>query len=216
MEAKFDSFNLQALRKIALVAVLGAWLLLPCQTVLAQGATATASLFQTGSGLSTFNITNNQIFQLTLMLNNNFVSSGITYFLAVSNNGSGLFQITARDLTLSPYPEAAPITLPCLLSPVCNQDLGSTINGGVGSVPPGNYTVAVLTLQALNVPAGQYTIFLDPRAVVTDRTGGGFNDVSVTGGIATINVIPEPGTTILAVLGGIVLLIQLSRTKRAV
>jgi len=146
------------------------------------------------------------------MANLNFLSDGITYFLQVSNNGSGLFRITARDISLSPYPVAPPFT-PCLLDPTCDSDLGSG-NNGMDPDPPGNYTLGILTLDALNVPVGQYTIFLDNRSIIVDRTGGGFSDVPVTA-IATINVVPEPATVGLALLGGAALLMMVWRRRRA-
>src|SRR4051812_42161632 len=101
-EPMISTFNSGSatLRRILLITALAACSLITGQTAIAQ-STAMGSLTQTGTGLSTFSITSNQTFQLTLMVNNNFMSGGITYFLMVSNNGSGLFRMTARDATLS-------------------------------------------------------------------------------------------------------------------
>ena len=168
-------------------------------------AQAVAIATLTNNGSSTVNITGNQSFNLTLMINTNFISGGLTYFLAVSNNGSGLFQITA----VSPPPVGPPF-LPCLLDPVCDSDLGP---GNLPNpAPPGNYTVGILTLQALNAPVGQYTIFTD-RGIITDRTGGAFNDVNFAA-LATINVVPEPTSVGLALVGGAALLVIVRRRKR--
>ncbi len=163
---------------------------LPGQTGGAQTGVVTGSLTQTGTGASTFNISSNQQFQLTVTVSTNFVSSGVTYFLRTSNNGSGFFQVIARDTTLNPYPD--PTTSDSrafggsagLLNPVNYFDLGETNNGS--ETPAGTYVIANLTFNTLNAPVGQYTIFID-RGIVTDRTGGDFEDSAFTA-LATINV----------------------------
>ena len=51
---------------------------------------------------------------------------------------------------------------------------------------------------------------------MTDRTGGGFNDVPMTASFTiTVLAVPEPTTVGLAVLGGGVLLIGAWRKRRA-
>jgi hypothetical protein len=169
----------------------------------------------TNNGSSTVNITSNQSFTLTLMINTNFVSSGITYFLQSNSAGSGLFTITAIDRTGSPYPISSdppgPCGIACVLNPVNDFDLGAT-NDGVETDPPGLYTIATITLSSTNAPLGQYTIFID-RGVVTDRTGGGFEDRVLTA-LATINVVPEPTTVGLALLGGAALSVSAWRRRR--
>jgi hypothetical protein len=218
MNSRFGSGTAR-FRKILLVTALAAGALLTKQSALAQSM-AIGSLTQTGTGLSTFSITSNQTFQLTLMINTNFISGGITYFLMVSNNGSGFFRITARDATLSPYPDPVQDDATvfggnaALLNPVNDFDLGAYNTPGGGTDPAGNYTIGILTISALNVPPGQYTIFTDNRSTVLDRTGGGLGDVAVTGAIATINVIPEPNATGLAILGGAILIIVVWRNRR--
>jgi hypothetical protein len=97
-----------------------------------------------------------------------------------------------------------------LLNPVNDFDLGAT-NNGSATDPAGTYTIAILTLTS-TAPIGQYTIFTD-RGIVTDRTGGAFNDV-VFNAMATINVIPEPTTVGLAVMGGGMLLVAGYRKHR--
>ena len=57
------------------------------------------------------------------------------------------------------------------------------------------------------------TIRIAFLAVVTDRTGGGFNDVPFTA-VATINVVPEPSGVALALAGGISMIAALRRRKR--
>jgi len=178
---------------------------------LSNAQTVTPSLFQTGTGLTTFNITPNQTFQLTLQVTTNFISSGVTYFF---NNpqfaGVARFQIIARDMSLNPYPDPTTDHATAfggtagLLNPFNDFDLGST-NNGSQTDPAGTYTSDILTFTALNVPAGTYTIATD-RAIITDRTNNMFNDVPFSS-MVTINVIPEPTTVGLAIIGGAALLV---------
>ena len=166
-------------------------------------------------------ITQNQQFFLQLTITTNFDSSGITYFLQ-SNNGNGLFQITARMWTMQagvifPYPDPTTDDATAfggsagLLNPVNDFDLGAT-NNGSATDPAGTYTIAILTINTLNAPVGTYTIFTD-RGIVTDRTGGGFEDRAFMA-MATINVVPEPTTVGLAVIGGGMLLVAAYRKHR--
>ena len=161
-------------------------------------------------------ITQNQQFFLQLQITTNFLSSGITYFLQ-SNNGNGFFRITARDMSWSPYPDPTTTDGQAfggdagLLNPVNDFDLGST-NQGSDTDPAGTFTIAILAINTLNAPVGQYTIFID-RGVVTDRTNNGFEDRAFTA-MATINVVPEPTTVGLAVIGGGMLLVAGYRKHR--
>lgn len=228
-----SQINLTAakLRKTFLILALGICSLLTVGTGYAQ--TVTGTLTQNGTGLSTFNITQNQSFQLVLNINTNYTSTGITYFFQVSPNGTtgvgqSYFQLVARDMSMSPY--ADPTTSNAnavggaagLLDPVNDRDLGGTTDfPNPGASGPGPYTIGILTFNTLNAPVGQYQIFLDPRGVVTNYVGdangqGTYTDVSFTGPVlATINVIPEPATVGLAVIGGSMLLILAWRKQRA-
>jgi hypothetical protein len=200
--------------RILLVTALVVCPLLAPESGRAQAPVVTATL--TGSnGSSTVNITSNQSFTLTLTINTNFVSSGITYFLRSNAAGSGLFGITAIDPTGSPYPigpfSPGPCGDACLLNPENGFDLGAT-NNGSDTDPPGTYTIATITLSTMNAPVGQYTISTS-RSIVTDRTGGGFEDRAFIA-VATINVVPEPSTVGLGVLGGAVLSVVAWRKRR--
>jgi hypothetical protein len=213
-------------RRFFLIAALVICPFLAVQNGNAQPPMVTANLFaNTNMGgpfnSSTITITQNQQFFLQLQITTNFISSGITYFLQ-SNNGSGLFRITARMWTMQggvifPYPDptTGDATLftgnNSLLDPVNNHDLGAT-NNGEDTDPAGTYTIAILTIDTMNAPVGQYTIFTD-RGIVTDRTGGNFDDRAFTA-MATINVIPEPTTVGLAVIGGGMLLVAGYRKHR--
>jgi hypothetical protein len=185
---------------------------------LSNAQTVTASLFQTGTGLTTFSILPNQTFQLTLQVTTNFISSGVTYFF---NNpqfaGSPFFQITARDMSMNPYPDPTTDDATAfggnagLLNPFNDFDLGST-NNGSATDPAGTYTIGILTFHAMNVfPPGPFTIATD-RGIITDRTGGQFNDVPFSA-FVTINFIPEPTTVGLAVIGGAGLLVAAWRKR---
>jgi hypothetical protein len=196
-----------AATRMLLIAALVVCPFLAQQTANAQSPVVTATL--TSGGSSTINIMQGQAFTLTLQITTNFASSGITYFLQ-SNNGSGFFRITARDMSMNPYPDPTTDDMTAfggdagLLNPVNDFDLGSTNNGSATDAP-GTYTIATLTLSAMNLPVGQYTIFID-RGVVTDRTGGGFEDRPFTA-MATIGVlsVPEPATVSFIVGGGLLL-----------
>ena len=204
---------LSAIRRSLLLIALLASLAFPTLTR-AQAPVVTATL--TGSnGSSTVNITSNQSFTLTLTIQTNFVSGGITYFLASNAAGSGLFRITAISAPGSPYPPGPGVCSgpgdPCLLNPVNDNDLGG--GGGAGTVPAGTYTIATFTFSTMNAPLGQYTISTD-RGIITDRTAGGFQDRPFTA-TATINVVPEPGTVGLALVGGAFLSVMVWRRHRS-
>ncbi|CAN5176035.1 hypothetical protein BH20VER2_BH20VER2_00180 [soil metagenome] len=181
----------------------------------AQMSVVTATL--TNNGSSTVNITSNQSFSLTLTINTNFSSLGISYFLQSNFAGSGLFRIISRDTTGSPYPIPSPMPVncfndnACLLDPVNGFDLGATVHGLADVVPPGMYPIATITFNTMNAPLGQYTISTDLRSIVTDRNG--FADVPFTA-LATINVVPEPTSVGLVLLGGAMLSGMVWRRQR--
>ena len=206
-------------RRFFLIAALVICPFLAMQSGNAQTVTATLFGSTSPSGpfsSSTITITQNQTFYLQLQITTNFISSGITFFVQ-SNNGSGLFRVVARDMTGNPYPDPTTDDATAfggdagLLNPVNDFDLGSTNNGSTTD-PAGTYTIAILTFNTLNAPVGTYTIFTD-RGIVTDRTNNGFEDRAFTA-MATINVIPEPTTVGLAVIGGGMLLVAGYRKHR--
>ena len=218
------------IRRMFLIAALLICPVLAVQNGNAQGPTATGTLTGSG-GSSTINITGNQQFTLTLAISTNFEAGGYTVFYLVSNNGSGLFQIVGR-MNLSPMH-------PATMMPVFNDPTtpDSSAFGGMNGImdpfaganpmgsdfgytgdqtnnqPMGSYSLQMITINALNAPVGQYFIMTD-RAIMTDRTGGGFEDRPFMT-MATINVIPEPTTVGLAVIGGGMLLVAGWRKRRA-
>jgi hypothetical protein len=204
-EAKLSAAKLR--RMLLLVALIHGPLL---TSGLANAQTATATLLSGGS--NTITITGNGTFTMSLGVSTNFVSSGYTVFYMVSANASGLLQLTARTNT-SPggifndptTPDAIAFT-PAngLLDPRNNNDLGYT-GDQVNNQPPGTFSLQTITVTALNMLPGQYTISTS-SAIMTDRTGGGFNDVPMSA-MLTINVIPEPTTVGLAIIGGAALLV---------
>ena len=206
-----------SLRRMFLIAALVVCSIFLCGTGNAQ--TVTATLLNNGSSIVPIT---GQTFTLTLSITTNFVSSGITFFLGNPNGTAALpfFRIISRDMSLNPYPDpttddATAFTPPAGdLNPVNDFDLGST-NNGSQTDPAGTYTIAIFTLQVLApLTPGQYPIFTD-RGVVTDRTGGGFNDINFsTTATIIIPPVPEPATVGLAVIGGAMLLVVTWR-KRA-
>ena len=207
------SVNVRAAKIRTSLSLIALLVCLACPTLSGHAqSTVVASLTGPG-GVSVVNITSNQSFTLTLTVQTNFLSGGMTYFLASNAAGSGLFRITGINAAGSPYPPPPTICSgagdPCLLDPVTNVDLGAA---AAGTVAPGTYTIATFTFSTLNAPVGQYTISTD-RGVMTDRTGGGFADVPFTAS-ATINVVPEPGTVGLGLLGGAMLSVGVWRRRR--
>ena len=200
-------------RRFFLIAALVVCPFLAIQSGNAQ--TVSAQLVNPNNGSSTLNIMQGEAFTLRLQITTNFLSSGITFFLQ-SNNGSGFFRITSRDITLSPYPDRTTSDAQAfggdagLLNPTNDFDLGLTNNGSDTS-PAGSYTISLLNF-ANTAPIGTYTISVF-QGVVTDRTNNGFNDVPFTA-MATVNVVPEPTTVGMAVIGGGMLLVAGYRKHR--
>ncbi len=196
--------------------------------------TATATLTNSMGGGNSISILAGQSFTLSLAVTTNFTSSGYTVFYQ-SLNGAANFQLTGRTNT-SPI---NPVTLlPVFNDPTTSDaaafggtagrfmsgptmnsnqfDLGytgdQTNNQGAGTFSLQNITVMVLASAA----PGTYTIRLDPRSIMTERTT--FSDVNMGGAMGpqfTVNVIPEPATIGLAVMGGALLLFVAIRKQRA-
>jgi hypothetical protein len=185
----------------------------------ASAQNATGLLTQTGTGLTTFTINMGQTFSLDLNIIATFNSVGITYFYQTGANGSGLFSITSRTTTGSPYPDNTTadgqVFLPAnaLLDPVTGtpaqpSDLGATCN--TCPIAPGTYFMSTFTFST-TAGIGTYTIFLDSRGIVADDQ---FQDHTLNANTITINVVPEPATTGLAVLGGVMLLAFVWKARR--
>jgi hypothetical protein len=185
---------------------------------------ATGVLAQQTTGLTTFTIdvTTTTTFVLTLNITTTFLSNGITYFLETGANGSGFFALTGRANNDNLYDDVtngdgAVTTNPFnQLNPVNDLDLGATNTPPVfGPDPAGTYLVATLTL-SINTGApgfqfGTYTIFLDSRRIIADDQN---MDHALNVNTITINIIPEPATAGLAVLGGVMLLGFIWRARR--
>jgi hypothetical protein len=166
----------------------------------------------------------------------NFESSGYTVFYSIGGGGASFFGIpnySAGPPVFTPRTNLSTVfTDPTTSDPVAfngpggfarftfgpgsnsNQfDLGYT-GDQVTNQPPGTFSLQRILINALNAPVGTYTIFLDPRSSMTDRTGGGFNDVSINAMAFTVQVVPEPTTVGLAVIGGGMLLVAGYRKHR--
>jgi hypothetical protein len=182
----------------------------------ASAQNATATVLNGGNPFVTS--TPGGTFTFDLNIVTTFSSVGITYFYQ-SNNGSGFFSLIARNIGASPFSDlitsdAVAFTGPNgLLDPVNNDDLGAVIADTTMPLPPGSYFISTITVSISGaITPGTYTIFLDSRTIVAD---GQFNDHQVTSNIFTVNIIPEPATTGLAVLGGVMLLAFVWRARRA-
>jgi hypothetical protein len=212
MDPQFNP-ALARLRKLTLVTLLVIGPFLAFQIGNAQSV-ATATL--TSGGMNSVTIDPNGTFTLILGVTTNFPSGGYSV-LYQSNNGSGLFEITGRtnlnpfftDGTNPPFPE--------LLAPSNLRDLGYT-GDQINNQPPGTFDLQSVDFRTLNAPVGTYTIFLDNRSIMGDRTGGGFFDVNMggaSGPMFTVNVVPEPATMGLLMIAGAVMSVVAWRKRRA-
>lgn len=220
------------LRRTLLIAALVASPFL-AQTGKSQDASGV--LAQQGTGLTTFSITSNQTFTLTLNITTSFASNGITFFLGTGANGSNLFQITARTPGASTPPnntalygdatssDGAVFGAGGRLNQFTDVDLGYTnFTGDPNDTNPdpagSNLFVCSISLSALGLAPGQYTIFLTGNgngtgsAIISDVN---FADHNLVTNTVTLNVIPEPTTVGLAIMGGGMLLVMGLRRYRA-
>ena len=207
-----SNLTVAKLRQLLLAAVLAVCPLVACQTVNAQ-ATATATL--TSGGINSITVASNGSFNLTLGVTTNFVSNAYTVFYR-SINGQGLFQINSRTNLNPIFMFGADPPFPLLLNPSDMFDLGGTTNQ-INNQPPGTFNLQSVNISVLNAPIGTYTIFLDNRSIMTQA--GTFLDVNMggpSGPMFTVNVIPEPKTVGLLVMGGAMLLVAAWRQRRAV
>ena len=205
------------LRRLVVIAALSVSFI-ALQSGLAQSV-ANPNLYTGGNtALHSVSIASNGSFTMTLRMTTNFISSGYTVFYTMGG-GSGLFQIVGRVNNNSVMTDPTTSDAVALagtagvLNPTNDFDLGYT-GDQVNNQAAGAFDLQTLTFNALNAPVGQYTIFLDPRGVMTDHsTPTTFEDVAFTGGspVFTVNVIPEPATIGLAVMGGAMLLVVARR-----
>ena len=217
-------------RRFFLIAALAVCPFVAMQSGNAQQPTATAFLMSGGGPIG-----QNSQFTLTLSVSTNFVSSGYSVFYGISGGGGASFfgipNYSAGPPVFTPRTNHSSIfTDPTTADPVAfngpggftrftfgpgsntNQfDLGYT-GDQVNNQNAGTFSLQSILINALNAPVGTYTIFLD-RAIMTDRTGGGFNDVPMMASF-TVNVVPEPTTVGLAVIGGGMLLVAAYRKHR--
>ncbi|MGC3990056.1 MAG: PEP-CTERM sorting domain-containing protein [Chthoniobacteraceae bacterium] len=86
------------------------------------------------------------------------------------------------------------------------HDLGATTSDG-SNLAAGTYTIADITFTLSGAATGTYTLettsVLPKSSIVTDSS---FNDNTLPVATYTINVVPEPGTGLLTLAGGVGLL----------
>jgi hypothetical protein len=206
------------------------------QSVHAQ-ATVTATLTNVAGGGTSISIAAGGTFTLSLGVTTNFLASGYSVFYQ-SPNGAANFMLVSRTNTSPIHPVSMTNVFNDVTTTdaqafggnagrfmfgptgISNQfDLGYT-GDAVNQQPGGTFTLQNITIMVLaSAPNGSYTIRLDPRSSMTDRTGGGFDDVPMGFGTAgsplfTVNVIPEPATVGLAVVGGALVLVGALHKRR--
>ncbi len=229
------------LRKFILVTALVICPLLAFQSSNAQTGVASATLTNSMGGGNSISIAAGGSFTLSLAVTTNFISSGYTVFYQ-SLNGAGNFMLLSR-MNTSPISAGTGVNVfndpttsdgqafggnagKFMFGPTSNSnqfDLGYT-GDQFNNQDPGTFNLQNITIMVLASAApGTYTIRLDPRSIMTDRFGSGpnpipFQDVNIGGAngpFFTVNVIPEPATIGLAVMGGALLLLVAVRKHRA-
>ncbi len=190
-------------------------------TLLCTAAAILGCSFGAARAQSTFSVANpapvtvapGGVFILTLdVTSNNTSLTGLDYNLLAS--GTGLFEITARNLANSAFNN--PITADnalflngaaLSLSPGESNDLGAFSNT-TQTAPLNAVLVATYTVHALTsaVP-GTYSLGTTNESASDDQ----FNTVSLTGTRLTINVVPEPQANHLFMAGAGMLAFSLYR-----
>lgn len=238
------SLTAAKIRRILLITALALCPFVALQSGHAQGCpTCVATATLTSGGLNNITIGSNGTFTLTLGVTTNFISSGYTVFYSISANGLSTFGIpnySAGPPIFTPRTNLNaimndPTTSDAVafngpggftrfgFGPGSNSnqfDLGYT-GDQVNNQAAGTFALQSIMFSALNAAPGTYTIFLDARSIMTEHnTPGSFNDVNMGNGTAgspifTINVVPEPATIGLALVGGALLLLVIYRKQRA-
>jgi hypothetical protein len=186
-------------RRIYVVIALILFPFLASEKAFAQ--TVNGYLFQSGTGFTTFDIdrTTTSTFQLDLNIMVPFNSVSISYWYQTGANGSGLFSITSRTTTGSPYQDnttsdgQAFLPANALLDPVTGtpaqpSDLGATCN--TCPVTGGQHFISRFTFSiSPDIPIGTYTIFLDYRGTVWDDLK---QDHPIVANVVTIHIVGTP------------------------
>lgn len=162
------------------------------------------SLTNTLNGTNSVVVTPGNSFTVSLTLNSTVSSVSVDYFLQILNGGSSQFRITGRDLSGSRFSQ--PITSNsialqssrALLDPQNDDNLGASVSDPNLPNSAGSFLISNLTLQVLpGTGVGFYTLST-ANASVGDA---GFNDNPVSNATFSVNVVPEPATTLLLFTG---------------
>ena len=178
----------------------------------AQGAVSLILSDNVGAPNST-TIAPGESFSVTLTLTSTAeATTGISYLLAAFGPGSGLFQVTARDVTGSAFGDLvtsdgiAFSAANAVLDPTNDNDLGGLADPASTGI--GTYLVATLTIQSLpGITPGNYVISTSDALILDDA----FDSITVSQPTYEVVVVPEPSAAAALSLGLAALVIRRRR-----
>ena len=212
------------MKKMLLPLVAAASLLVSAQT-----SRATISITATPSS-QTVNLGSTFTISLSLTVTQSSAPANVTaydLYLATASANSGYFRITGANPT-GPFAAAGP-TNPngdplstAAASGFVRNNIDQGFSGSAQTTPFANIALETLTLSVgTNVPRGTYTF----STTTTTNSGGFYSRVSdtsgnvyeITGaGTFSINVVPEPSTWALGLLGAVAAIIAVCHRARRV
>jgi hypothetical protein len=175
-------------------------------TILAFASAASGQSFTltTLTGASQISISAGEEFSLKLTLDVPYQSTGVSVYLETTS-GVGLFSITGRDTSLTPYVDLTTNSLSggnALLNPR-TADLGGTLINPTSPINAGTFQISTFTIRAnATLSPGTYTLSTSDILSTVQRTQAeGFSSGPVPPTTFTVNIVPEPGSVSLLLCG---------------